>query len=127
MAFGKKVKWRERVFTFIRSERGNLESSLVLFPLLFLFLCSFQIISAIYIRNGEQLSVQSEASVRSISGEIASGDQVIKLGNSAGRFVPRILLTQRRRSIPTLIPGLTSLLGRELSTSIKGVAVIEPN
>jgi hypothetical protein len=110
---------------FIRCERGNLESSLVLIPLLFLFLCSFQIISAIYIRNGEQLTVQSDASVRAISGEIAEGDQVIELAGSAGRFAPKLLLTHKKRLLPGFIPGLSSLMGHAISSTLTGVAVIE--
>jgi hypothetical protein len=86
-----------------------------------------QIISAIYLRNGEQIAVQSEASTRAISGEIRNGDQVIEIGNVSGRFGRKILLTHEQKSIPTLIPGLAALMGKKMTTSLTGVAVIETN
>lgn len=84
-------------------------------------------ISAIYIRNGEQISVQSEASTRAISGSFKTGDQIIEIGNSSGRFGRKILLTHREKNIPILIPGLTSIMGRKASSLLTGVAVIEEN
>ncbi len=117
----------QRAIKYIAGDRGNLESSLVLIPLMFLFLCSLQIISAIYLRNGEQISIQSDASRRAISGEFRSGDQVIEIGESSGRFGQKILLTHERKSIPILIPGLTALMGKKITSSVKGVAIIEAN
>ena len=115
------------ILKFVKCERGNLESSLVLIPLLFLFLCSFQIVSAIYIRNGDQLTVQSDANVRSISGETIEGDQVVTLDGSAGHFAPKLLLTHKKKRIPIFVPGLESLLGRNILSNLTGVAVIESN
>lgn len=127
MGFVRAVLYLRRALKYISGERGNVESSLVLVPLLFLFLCSLQIISAIYLRNGEQIAVQSEASKRAISGEIRSGDQVIEIGNVSGSFGRKILLTHEQKSIPTLIPGLAALIGKKMTTSLTGVAVIEAN
>lgn len=127
MGFVKSVRKLHGALKYIASDRGNVESSLVLIPLLFLFLCSLQLISTIYLRNGEQISVQSDASRRSISGEFRSGDEVILIGNSSGRFGRKILLTHEQKSIPILIPGLSALVGKKMSTVLTGVAVIEAN
>ena len=62
---------------FLRDESGNIESAMVLIPLIFLFLCSIQLVMAIFIRNSDQSDVQNQASIRAISGLIANNDSVL--------------------------------------------------
>ena len=109
----------------IRDESGNVESALVLIPLLFLFLCSIQIVSAIHIRNSDQSDVQSQASARAISGNFAAGDSILNIPSQSRFEEQQILITSKRRDIPLMIPGLSHLIGGNLQSYVKGVAVIE--
>jgi hypothetical protein len=109
----------------IKDERGNVESSLVLIPLLFLFLIAIQLILAIGMRNADSLTASDQASTRAISGIFSKTDIEQKL-SSPDRFSNiSILITTQSRKIPALVPGLTALLGRDLETDVQGIAVIE--
>jgi hypothetical protein len=115
------VKTREA----IADERGNVESSLALIPLIFLFLLAMQLILAISMRDADSLTAADQASIRAISGNFVASDQELIL-DSPDRFSNiSLLITTHTRKIPHLLPGLTQLLGRELRTDGKGVAIIE--
>lgn len=108
-----------------RDERGNVESSLTLIPLLFLFLIGVQLILAIHARDVDSIRVSDGASKRAISGNFRDSDRETLL-NSPDRFSNiSLLIAQESRKIPELIPGLSRLLGRDLETDVRGVAVIE--
>ena len=114
-----------RLSNVISDDRGNVESSLTLIPLIFLFLLAMQLILAISMRDADSLAASDQASVRAISGNFAVSDRELTL-DSPDRFsnISLLIATQSRR-IPELIPGLSQLLGRELRTDGKGVAIIE--
>ena len=109
----------------IKDDRGNVESSLVLIPLFFLFLVGMQLILAIGMRDADSLAAADQASTRAISGNFSQSDREQKL-ESLDRFSNlSILITVHNRKIPELVPGLAALLGRELETDARGIAVIE--
>ena len=109
----------------IRDERGNVESSLVLIPLLFLFLVGIQLILAIGMRDADSLKASDQASTRAISGNFSQMDKEEKL-LSPDRFSNlSLLITTQSRKIPQLVPGLAALLGRDLETDARGIAIIE--
>jgi hypothetical protein len=113
------------IWRLIKDERGNVESSLVLIPLLFLFLIGVQLILAIGMRDADSLAAADQASTRAISGSFSQSDREQKL-ESPDRFSNlSILITVHSRKIPELVPGLTALLGRELETDARGIAIIE--
>ena len=115
----------KEVWRIIKEERGNVESSLVLIPLLLLFLVGIQLILAIGMRDADSLTASDQASTRAISGNFSQSDREQKL-QSPDRFSNlSILITMHSRKIPELVPGLTALLGRELETDARGIAVIE--
>jgi len=93
---------------FIKDDRGNVESSLVLIPLLFLFLVGMQLILAIGMRDADSLAAAER--------KLESPDRFSNLS---------LLITIQSRKIPELIPGLAALLGRELETDARGLAIIE--
>lgn len=112
--------------TFIRAEDGNVESSLVLIPLLILFLICMELIIATNLRNGDFAIAQGDASRRAISGEIHSTDEVIEL-NSPDPFAHiRVLISHRRIGLPQLVPGLIALMGGAPTIDVKGAAIMEP-
>ena len=110
---------------FLRDESGNIESAMVLIPLIFLFLCSIQLVMAIFIRNSDQSDVQNQASIRAISGLIANNDSVLNIASRYPFQDQKILVISKQRNIPLLVPGLNNVLGRPLQSNVIGVAVIE--
>lgn len=105
-----------------RSERGSVESALVVIPLLTLFLIAFQIVLTINNRNISASYAQSAAAHRSITGKFADGDSVIDL-NSADAFNElRALVTENNKEVPNLIP----FLGKKArSTDVHGFSILE--
>jgi len=116
---------RRDAWRLIKDDRGNVESSLVLIPLLLLFLVGMQLILAIGMRDADSLSAADQASTRAISGNFSPSDRERKL-ESPDRFSNlSMLITMQSRKIPQLVPGLAVLLGRELETDARGLAIIE--
>lgn len=109
----------------IKGESGNIESAMVLIPLLFLFLCSIQLVSAIQIRNFDQSEVQSLASSRAISGTFTESDSIVNISSRNSYEEQQLLIVSKRRNIPILIPGLSKVFGGQLHSDVTGVAVIE--
>ena len=110
---------------FIRDESGNVESAMVLIPLLFLFLCSIQLVMAIQVRNFDQNEVQSQASTRAISGSFDEMDSILNISSDNSFEDQKMLIVSKLRDIPILIPGLSKILGGKLQSDVKGVAIIE--
>jgi len=110
----------------LQGEDGNVESAMVLIPLLILFLIGIELIIATNLRNGDVAIAQGEASRRAISGQIYTSDEVVEL-SSPDRFAHiRLLITHRRTTLPQIVPGLIALMGGSPSTDVKGVAIMEP-
>jgi hypothetical protein len=108
----------------LRQEDGNVESALVLIPMLILFLVGVQLIIATNIRNTEMALAQGDASARAISHQYQSGDEVLEVGGRIEKI--QILVTHRRRTLPQMVPGLVALLGGKPVSDVVGIAVIEP-
>ena len=109
----------------IKDESGNIESAMVLIPLLLLFLCSIQLVTAIQVRNFDQSEVQSQASSRAISGTFAETDSILNISSSNHFEDQQLLIVSKLRNIPIFIPGLSKVLGGKLQSDVTGVAVIE--
>lgn len=109
----------------LRKDDGNVESAMVLIPLLILFLIGIELIIATNLRNTDAALAQGEASRRAISGEVYSTDEVIEL-DSPDRFARiKILITHRRTTVPQIVPGLIALMGGSPSTDVRGTAIME--
>lgn len=115
---------RQRVVQVAAKEDGNVESALVLIPMVLLFLIGVQIIVATNIRNADMALAQGDASARAISHNYQRGDEVVELGGRMERI--KILVTHRSRTLPQLVPGLVDLMGGAPATDVVGIAVIEP-
>ena len=112
-------------FSFCFSkEEGNVESALVLIPMLVLFLIGIQVIVATNIRNTDVALAQGDASARAISHAYRSGDEIFEVGGRIEKI--RLLVTHRSHTLPQLIPGLAQLMGGSPATDVVGIAVIEP-
>lgn len=116
---------RKEIWNSWKSERGSVESVLVLIPLLILFLLAIQIGVAVNFRNMDQMYAQSSASSRAISGNLYLSDQVIDLNSPDAFQKLKLLLTNKERKIPTILPsGLIPGI-RGVKTEVHGLAVME--
>lgn len=110
---------------FFTSDRGSVESSMVLIPLIFLFLIATQISIAIHARNLDKASAQSTASIRAISGEFEEDDLFLPIDSPDPHQNLELLITRKERALPELVPGLSRILGRASKVEVSGIAVIE--
>ena len=113
-----------RILKKLSKEDGNVESALVLIPLLILFLIGVQLIVATNLRNSDMAIAQGEAAARAISHQFVAGDQIVELGGRIEKI--RILITRRSHTLPQLVPGLAALMGGDPITDVVGIAVLEP-
>jgi hypothetical protein len=117
-------RYSPRFLNALPKEDGNVESALVLIPLLILFLIGMQLIVATNVRNTQMALAQGDASARAISHQYQSGDQVLEVGGGIEKI--QVLITHRTRALPQLVPGLVALMGGNVVTDVIGIAVIEP-
>jgi hypothetical protein len=113
-----------RPLQYLQKEDGNVESALVLIPMLILFLIGVQLIVATNIRNTEMALAQGEASARAISHQYQLGDEVLEVGGRIQKI--QVLITHRTHTLPQIVPGLVALMGRNPVSDVVGIAVIEP-
>jgi hypothetical protein len=117
-------KFRTRIMRTVRQEDGNVESALVLIPMLILFLIGVQLIVATNIRNTDMALAQGDASARAISHQFRTGDEIVDVGGRIQKI--QVLISHRTNTLPQLVPGLVSLMGGNPATDVVGIAVIEP-
>lgn len=113
-----------RFLQAVRKEDGNVESALVLIPMLILFLIGVQLIVATNIRNTEMALAQGDASARAISHQYQPGDEVLVVGGRIEKI--QLLITHRTHMLPQIVPGLVALMGGNPVSDVVGIAVIEP-
>ena len=113
-----------KVSQTFQKEDGNVESALVLIPMLILFLIGVQLLVSINIRNTQMALAQGDASARAISHQYELGDQLLEVGGGIEKI--QILITHRIQRLPQLVPGLFSLMGGNPVSEVIGIAVIEP-
>lgn len=108
----------------VAREDGNVESALVIIPLLILFLIGAQIIAATNMRNADLAMAQGDAAARAISQEFHPDDEIVEIDGRVEKI--RVLVTHRSHTVPQLVPGLIKLMGGAPVTDVVGVAVVEP-
>jgi hypothetical protein len=113
-----------RMRAHLRREDGNVESALVLIPMLFLFLIGAQIIAATNLRNADLAMAQGDAANRAISQQFHADDEVMEIGGGIEKI--RVLVTHRSHSVLQLVPGLLEMFGGAPKTQVVGISVIEP-
>jgi hypothetical protein len=116
---------KAKFFTYLQKEDGNVESALVLIPMLILFLIGVQLIVATNIRNTEMALAQGEASSRAFSHQYQLGDEVLEVGGRIQKI--QVLVTHRTHILPEIVPGLVALMGGNPVSDVVGIAVIEPS
>ena len=117
-------QFSNRLRTHAAREDGNVESALVIIPLLILFLIGAQVIAATNLRNADLAMAQGDAAARAISHEFYADDEIVEIGGRIEKI--RVLVTHRSHTIPQLVPGLIELMGGVPATDVVGISVIEP-
>ena len=111
---------------FWRDQAGVVESSLVMVPLIALFLITVQLVVAVNFRNLDQTYAQSSAASVAISEVIPSSDRVISFSSPHSYDDLRLIVSHRTTLLPRLIASLSFFSsGRQASTVTTGVAVME--
>ena len=108
----------------MKSERANIESAALIVPLLVLFLIGAQLAISVHFRNIERAIAQDAATTRAISGEFDSGDEFMHIDSGGGQGLD-LLVTNREREIPQLVPKYFNLDPIRTTIDINGLAVIE--
>ena len=103
---------------FLRCERGNVESALVLLPLMSLFLIATQINVAIHSRNLEKIVVQDHASQRALTGDFEENDQFFSIYSPDPNQNLDLVVTTRERNLP-------KIFGDEYQVQVTGIAIVE--
>jgi hypothetical protein len=114
-----------RLRGLLSEQRGNVESALVLVPLLILFLIGMQLSLAVHERNVERMKVQNEASTRAISGEFEDGDEFLHIESSGDSQNLDLLITHRESSVRDLLPSFLNGGSADRRVDLSGFAVIE--
>ena len=110
---------------YFSNESGNIESAMVIIPLLVLFLIGAQLIVATNMRTLDMAITQSHASERAITGVLYASDEVIDLNSPDAFEKIRILVTHKSRAIPQLLPNLIAMINRSPRVEVSGIAVME--
>lgn len=114
-----------RIRKYLSDERGNVESSLVLIPLLILFLLGLQLALAVHTRNTNAAQAQADATSRAISSKFDSTDQFIHIDTSGDGQNLDLLVTTRRMNLVDLLPGFLSGYSSSREINLHGLAIIE--
>ena len=111
---------------FAGKEDGVAESTLVLIPLLALFLVTLEIIIAVNFRNLDITFSQNDASVSAITSVVMPSDEIINLEGPNSANGLQLIVTHRERTLPRLVPEFL-ISGSSGNHSLKstGVAVME--
>ena len=119
------MKFIAKAISRFKGEEGNVESSLVLLPLLMLFLIAIELIVATNLRNSDFALAQADATQRAISGEVRASDEVLELDSPDPFMHMKVLISHRSHSLPQLVPGLIALLGGRAVVEVNGAAIME--
>lgn len=111
-----------------RDERGVVESSLVMIPLILLFLITMELVAAVNFRNVDASLAQNDASIHAITGSFSSHDEVVTLAIRNSKKRLRMVISHRSRPLFGIASHLSPVSNRGyFSTDAVGIAVVEEN
>lgn len=114
----------KKLVKYLHSEDGNVESALVIVPLIALFLGTLQLIATVNYRNVDMTATQNKASYQAVWNQVNPGDQELKLASGSAFEKLRLVVVKVEREVPQIFPGISRLLGgKKIRTT--GTAVIE--
>ena len=109
-----------------KSEKGNVESSLVMLPLISLFLIALQLVATLNFHNLDMTKVQQDADYLASDYVSSAYDELqnLETANSYDRL--QLEKQHKSREIPQIYPGVNSLVSSKYLKS-NGVSVVEYN
>ena len=110
---------------FLSNQKGSVESSLVLIPLLTLFLITSQITIAIHGRNMEKMLAQSTASMNGVTGQFADSDTYLHIYSPDPNQNLDLVISHREKEVIQIAPGLSKIFNSRLRSEVSGIAVVE--
>jgi hypothetical protein len=129
--FSRLYEWNSLIISmnkflnWLKSDRGSIESAMVLVPLLVLFLVGMQIATAAHFRNLEKISAQDEATTRGIYGNFAPDDEFIHIDSSGDGQNLDLVVTNHSHQLSNLIPGFLSGVSGSRAIDVYGIAIVE--
>ncbi len=112
--------------SFWHDDRGVAESTLVIIPLMVLFLITAELIVAVNYRNLDLSYAQSEATTGAITGQVLDTDEVVSFGSWFSMGKLKLLITHRQRSLPRILPVMPFLANeKDRVIDVVGIAVME--
>lgn len=108
-----------------KSDRGSLESSLVLVPLLTLFLIASQISLAVHGRNMEKIAAQDGASSRAISGQFVDSDTYLHIYSPDSHQNLDLIIAHKRKPLLSLIALPFTGSSEKSAIEVSGIAIVE--
>jgi hypothetical protein len=98
---------------------------MVLIPLLTLFLIASQLTISIHGRNMAKISAQDAASQRAITGNFQDSDTYLHIYSPDTNHNLDLVVSHEERLLPSIIPGLGQIIGRDQRIKVSGLAVVE--
>ena len=98
---------------------------MVLIPLLTLFLIASQLTISIHGRNMAKISTQDAASQRAITGNFQNSDTYLHIYSPDTNHNLDLVVSHEERLLPSIIPGLGQIIGRDQRIKVSGLAVVE--
>lgn len=98
---------------------------MVLIPLLTLFLIASQLTISIHGRNMAKISAQDAASQRAITGNFQNSDTYLHIYSPDTSHNLDLVVSHEERLLPSIIPGLGQIIGRDQRIKVSGLAVVE--
>ena len=72
-----------------------------------------------------KISAQDAASQRAITGEFLENDTYLHIYSPDSNHNLDLVISHEERFLPSLVPGLSKVIGREPGIRVSGLAVIE--
>lgn len=98
---------------------------MVLIPLLTLFLIASQLTISIHGRNMAKISAQDAASQRAITRNFQDSDTYLHIYSPDTNHNIDLVVSHEERLLPSIIPGLGQIIGRDQRIKVSGLAVVE--
>jgi hypothetical protein len=111
----------------IQSRKGSADTTLLLIPLLVLFLIGMQLSISIFTRNQLAMSTQNAVSTRAVSGDFLNGDRFVYLGGSSDSRDLALLVGTSERRVPSVVSSFFLLTNQDLVLGNRSIALVEGN
>lgn len=114
-----------KLLSELRSERGNVESAMVIVPLVILFLIGMQLALSAHSRNMQRIFAQDGASVRSITGSFEPTDRFVHIESSGDGQNLDLLIAHQSAPLIAILPTLSEVMSGSPTVDVSGISIVE--